>query len=294
MKKTNKILSIVLLSLLAVGLVSAILVPYFGQRTTTINVESPIDVEGETTTTLNAMGGGQVKGSELTIVNKADFEIDVSITSTDVDGVEMSYIGTLELTDGISDGDRAIVEYTLVGNKFTAEVIDGAKVGYVLIYYKDRDSECTAQSPVSCDSDVNKDGKVNIQDLIITRNNLNKTGNAIADVNKDGIVDMQDLVIIRNNLGARLSTAVLMENVEGDLYNAKIWYVPLTSIKSDNTLDWDRYGEFLYETELIQYNKDGKITMFPHSDLTFYPLFKLSVNLEGELVIITTIDLFEE
>ncbi|MYB02370.1 hypothetical protein F4X90_22245 [Candidatus Poribacteria bacterium] len=44
--------------------------------------------------------------------------------------------------------------------------------------------------------DVNGDGVVNIQDLVIVANAL---GKAEPDLNGDGVVNIQDLVIVANN-----------------------------------------------------------------------------------------------
>ena len=51
-----------------------------------------------------------------------------------------------------------------------------------------------APSPVQITADVNGDGVVNIQDLVIVSSNLGKTGEHAADVNGDGVVNIQDLV----------------------------------------------------------------------------------------------------
>lgn len=54
--------------------------------------------------------------------------------------------------------------------------------------------------------DVNKDGTVNIQDLVLVANSIGQPGdrNAVQnpDVNRDGIVNILDLVRIANNFGA--------------------------------------------------------------------------------------------
>ena len=49
--------------------------------------------------------------------------------------------------------------------------------------------------------DVNGDGIVNIQDLVLVASNLGKTGQNAADVNADGIVNIQDLVLVAGALG---------------------------------------------------------------------------------------------
>ena len=49
--------------------------------------------------------------------------------------------------------------------------------------------------------DVNGDGIVNIQDLVLVASNLGKTGQNAADVNGDGQVNIQDLVLVAGALG---------------------------------------------------------------------------------------------
>ena len=267
-KKTNKkkLLPIVLLCLFAVG-VTAILVDHYGLITTTIDVESPILVEGDTEVELEAQAGGDVAGEDIDVNNEADFSIDVQISSTEVEGVEVSYIGTTELVTKIVDfgadvweidpqGDTATVEYVLAGDSFTAEVIDGAKVGYVLIYYKDNSDRFNSPAQPILLGDV--------------------VGNLpyIDDKNTD-------------------EYDYCLTGEYDTCHGAKLWYVPSDAIVGGN-LDWGRASEFLYESELIQYNSDGKITIYPNSNFGFYPLFNLDLLLEGEVVVVTTVDLFEE
>ena len=45
-------------------------------------------------------------------------------------------------------------------------------------------------------ADVNGDGSVNIQDLVLVSGQLGKTGKNVADVNGDGVVNIQDLVLV--------------------------------------------------------------------------------------------------
>ena len=49
--------------------------------------------------------------------------------------------------------------------------------------------------------DINGDGMVNIQDLVLVASNLGKTGQNTADVNGDRIVNIQDLVLVAGALG---------------------------------------------------------------------------------------------
>ena len=47
-------------------------------------------------------------------------------------------------------------------------------------------------------ADVNGDGIVNIQDLVLVSSNFGETGTNPADVNGDGVVNVQDLVLVSN------------------------------------------------------------------------------------------------
>ena len=55
--------------------------------------------------------------------------------------------------------------------------------------------------PTLIPTDVNSDGVVNIQDLVLVAANLGETGQNDTDVNKDGIVDIRDLVKVAGALG---------------------------------------------------------------------------------------------
>ena len=50
-------------------------------------------------------------------------------------------------------------------------------------------------------ADVNSDGIVNIQDLVLVSSSLGQTGQSSADVNGDGVVNIQDLVMVAGALG---------------------------------------------------------------------------------------------
>ena len=56
-------------------------------------------------------------------------------------------------------------------------------------------------------ADVNGDGTVNIQDLVVVAANLDKQGENAADVNGDGVVNIQDLVLVAGALGQDAAAA---------------------------------------------------------------------------------------
>ena len=53
--------------------------------------------------------------------------------------------------------------------------------------------------------DVNKDGTVNIQDLVLVASNLGERGENQADVNRDGVVNILDLVAVASAFGTSVA-----------------------------------------------------------------------------------------
>ena len=56
--------------------------------------------------------------------------------------------------------------------------------------------------PPELKGDVNADGVVNIQDLVLVASSFGKTGQNAADINGDGVVNIADLVLVAGALGA--------------------------------------------------------------------------------------------
>ena len=54
--------------------------------------------------------------------------------------------------------------------------------------------------PTQAEGDVNADGVVNIQDLVLVASNFGKTGKNVADVNGDSVVNIKDLVRVAGAL----------------------------------------------------------------------------------------------
>ena len=59
--------------------------------------------------------------------------------------------------------------------------------------------------------DVNRDGMVNIQDLVLVASHLGKTGQNAADVNGDRVVNIQDLVLVAGALGTSAAAPSLLQ-----------------------------------------------------------------------------------
>ena len=61
--------------------------------------------------------------------------------------------------------------------------------------------------------DINGDGIVNIQDLVLVAGRLGQTGTNSADVNGDGVVNIQDLVLVAGALGTSVAAPSLNSQV---------------------------------------------------------------------------------
>ena len=55
--------------------------------------------------------------------------------------------------------------------------------------------------PPQLAEDINKDGIVNIQDLVLVASNFGQTGENVADVNADGVVNIVDLTLVAGGIG---------------------------------------------------------------------------------------------
>ena len=103
---------------------------------------------------------------------------------------------------GVSQGDGTLahVTFEVVAYKPSMLVLDAVKLV---------DSQGNAL-PVSIENgevvlllgDVNGNGVVNIQDLVLVANSFGKTGKTSADVNGDGVVDITDLVVVAGDFQA--------------------------------------------------------------------------------------------
>jgi len=238
-------IAIVLLGSLGV----AVLLNSYGTITGTANVEQSVLVDGGTapiTYSFDAIAGNTYTDGEHTLKNQADVSAGVVVTTTrtgeSADEMDTKYTGIIYLSqkdenwNPITDmEDRIEVEYTIVGEEFDAVVTNNAIDGYTLIYYADHEDR------------FNNPAKAILIDDVV--------GNLPYDTDKN-----------RDGVG-------LYDYCESDGYKmcngAKIWYVPTGAINSDGSLDWSQMADFYYETELIQYNADGNLILYPDMELEF-------------------------
>ena len=63
--------------------------------------------------------------------------------------------------------------------------------------------------PVKLAADINGDGVVNVQDLVLVSSNFGRTGQNSADVNGDGVVNITDLVLVAGAFGGSAAAPAL-------------------------------------------------------------------------------------
>ena len=245
------------LPILAIGLVMAGVMAYYGMFSQEITIASAIETDCETTDIDSTFSGETVIGDTCTITNKANTKRIINITNDAPEGIEVSYVGTLELTKKmvnfssdnwtVLSGDKVQIEYTVVGKDFSAEVVNGSKDGYVLIYYPDSD-----------------DRFANPGEAVL----ISAVGGNLPAVNDENEAT--------NDYSLEYPTTP---------FGAKIWYIPEESIP---TIDWSKAIDFYFESSLIQFNTKGLITVYPGETLDIKPVYELG-KINGTYTINTTI-----
>ena len=148
--------------------------------------------------------------------------IRLRFTITDLDGLHQIQLLSTNLQEDYFTGrdyieeqdylDQSIVDCkSLSGSSTTAEFITTeftADNDTVVLRFIDANGYFTEKRfPIDTTAlpeyleDVNGDGVVNIQDLVLVAANFGQTGQNIADINEDGAVNIQDLVLVAGAFG---------------------------------------------------------------------------------------------
>lgn len=129
---------------------------------------------------------------------------------------------TVDFTKDVWDvlEDQVTMEYSKIGDKFTAEVVNGSDVNYVLIYYADADNRFDNPAQAILIEDV--------------EGSLPYTTDANSDIELYNYCET---------------------NEYSTCNGAKIWYVPRAAILDGNELDWSMADQFYFETDLIEYTQ---------------------------------------
>ena len=183
----------------------------------------PKTIGEQITVSLNIVGGESVAGYQTTVVFDPTALIYFSSANGDYlpDGafftasdVEKNYV-TLQsasLTGAIDgDGTLATITFQVVDTKasglFLSQVTlvdpEGERLFPCIengIVGDDTMKDGAGVEPVYRAEDINDDGVVNIQDLVLVGANIGKTGKNKANINGDGVVDIVDLVKVAGAL----------------------------------------------------------------------------------------------
>ena len=79
-----------------------------------------------------------------------------------------------------------------------------------------------AGEPVQLAGDLNTDGVVNIQDLVLVASQFGQTGQTAADINEDGVVNIQDLVLMAGALNTTTSAPTAHPQVAETLTTGEV------------------------------------------------------------------------
>jgi len=201
--------------------------------------------------------GESYEGLECVLTNEAPSEREVTISNDAVEGIDVTYIGTLELTkkDSVWSpiGEPISVEYTIVGDSFE---VTGVQEGYTAIYYKD--------------------------EVVGLSGRIANPQPAISIVGIGNFPELDDA-----NIDALADYTQAPDNYN-QMKGAKLWIVPNGDL-SEGVLNWANMANYYYETDLIQYNAEGQIVIYPGASLTVTPVYEIGAGVTGEQTVITTV-----
>lgn len=260
-KKFNKkYLAFGILGLFALALVAATVMPSLFNRQTTINAKQTLEGLGINVETVPCNAGEFCLGDLIKVSSTADRDRTIQVTTTDEDGIEVKYVGILELTKKNSDwlpiGDKIELTYTVVGEEFEfSEVPEG----YTLIYYKD-------EYTVLGDRVANPQPAITVTSAI---GNLPQFDDANIDDLANYCQDPDNYTHCKG---------------------AKLWVVPNGDLTGE-TLSWaNMFNGYYYETDLVYYfaNANGELIIPAGSFIEFYPQYTLSPMVEAGSYELTT------
>lgn len=125
--------------------------------------------------------------------------------------------------------------------------------------------------PAQADVDVNADGIVNIQDLVLVSANFGKTGKNVADVNGDDVVNIEDLVRVAGALvNDAAAPAVWGHDLEIALTRAEVhrW---LQEARQINLMDPDFQRGVVILEQLLTVLTPEETTLLPNYPNPFNP-----------------------
>ena len=186
------------------------------EATTTTTIESPpvvagvaLEVVGETAlSTVDAVEGVSYT---LKVTNTGNMTDTVSLEASAEVGIEGSVLGSLsERSIELETGASAEVTLRVKGDLFTTPDDYSITVTATSGTDSTMTAEVTTTTTIEMPPtpwDVNDDGIVNIQDLVLVANEFGESGEDLkGDLNGDGTVNIQDLVIVASHFGEGTSS----------------------------------------------------------------------------------------
>ena len=163
---------------------------------------------------LNITGGEAVAGYQATVQfdttalgyvssTNGDYLLDVAFfVPPVVDGNRVTLNATSLAGESSGDGTLATLTFEVVSVKAsTLALSEVLLVNSAGESFRPQVEEGQITESLQLTGDVNGDGMVNIQDLVLVAGRLGQSGANSADVNGDGTVNIQDLVLVAGALG---------------------------------------------------------------------------------------------
>jgi len=247
-----------IIGLFGIALVSAI--GYYALFSASFTVLPSITLVGCNDDLGIVYNGDTIEGSECTLTNDAPSERNLLISNDAEEGIEVSYIGTLELSQKslstwIPFGDTETIDYTIIGDSFE---VTGIPEGYTLVYYPNTEGDVFT---------------TNVANVLVY-----ESATIGIDENLPIELDVGD-DYCNNGFNPTATQCV----------GGKLWLIEgdeTTALAKLNS--WDA-SEFYFEMDLIQYNSEGEITLSPGASLTITPVYEIGAGVTGEQVIETTV-----
>lgn len=190
------------------------------------SVKSPT-VEQELEFSLEIEDGVDVFGYQATIMfdktalryvssTKGDYLPGDPFFKDTVDGNTVTLIATSFVGESNGDGTLATLTFEVVSVKESTLRITDVRLSSIDGKgFNPRVEHAEITKPKIPKEDINGDGTVNIQDLVLVASNFGQTGQNDADVNNDGVVNIQDLVLVAASFGAGDAAPSLHSNLQG-------------------------------------------------------------------------------
>ena len=181
--------------------------------------------------------------------------------------------GTVRLWD-VSSGEtlRTFTGHTGSVNSVSfspdGETLASGSADGTILFWELTPSSTT--QPVPLKEDINADGIVNIQDLVLVAANLGETGENAADVNADGIVNIQDLVLVAGALGTTAAAPALNPKVLSTFTAADVkeW---LSQAQHLNLTDATSQNGILFLEQLLAALTPKETALLPNYPNPFNP-----------------------